>query len=143
MKTFLIIAGLISLSSFVNAAQVVKSGVIMLNGAKHDVKISYTQSGYSTKDNVQIGTIANASIKSIASGTEISAEPKDGSMTISIYLDERFKQAQASFEGTVNIIQPLNIQEITCGSDSDVNSMIIIYSNIEPYNTLANCLKLF
>jgi len=140
-KLLLALTFLITTMSFASIAQTVKKGVILLNGEKQTVKIRYSEYGSSSKDKIQIGAI-NASISRLSAGIEITAETKDGSKTISIYLESRFKEIQANLEQFLDMIKPANKSEITCDTDSKVNSMIIIYDNVEPYPAYVNCLKL-
>ena len=142
MKKLLLVIAFASFSISASAKQTIKEGTILLNGVEQQVKISYTQNGYSSKDNVQVGDI-NAPIDSMSAEIEINASTKDGSKTISIYLDDRFELFQSNLEAEMQMIQPSNEDEIKCDNKAGLNALVVIFDNDEPYTTVANCLNLF
>ena len=138
MKVLLLIS-ILSISSFASARSTQLQGTVLLNGMTTDVSLSYTLNGSSSSDNIQIGEI-EASINGISGDLELSGETQNSDRNISIYMNSSFKKNQKNLKSYLDIVMPSNRDEIEC--DSNVNAMIVIYENFEPYNATVSCLKL-
>lgn len=122
------------------AAQTVKKGEILLNGQTHAVRVAYTENGgSSSRDNIQIGS-RQYSVSRVSTNLEIEGSTKDRQRTVTVYAEKVFTKMKRTLDRTFDTLRPSNKVEIDC--KKNINALVVVYENFEPYNVYVNCLQL-